>query len=129
MDVAAPDGIDCFFDNVGGEQFDRVMERINIGARVAICGTIGMPSHPVPTGPRINRQLLVKRARIQGFLILDHYNRFDRIIEQLASWYRTGALRYREDVTDGLEGAPAALVNLLAGRNEGKASVRVGADP
>lgn len=129
LDAAAPDGIDCFFDNVGGSQFDAVLERINVGARIAICGTIGMPSFPLPTGPRPNRQLLVKRARIEGFLILDHYDRFAAIVEKLAGWYRAGHIRYREDVTEGIEGAADALVRLLAGRNTGKALVRVGADP
>lgn len=129
LDAAVPDGIDCFFDNVGGAQFDAVLERINVGARIAICGTIGMPSFPPPTGPRPNRQLLVKRARMQGFLILDHYDRFETIIAELAQWYRDGRINFREDVTDGLEHAAAALVRLLAGQNTGKALVRVGEDP
>lgn len=129
LDAACPDGVDCFFDNVGAEQFDRVLERINVGARIAICGTIGMPSFPLPVGPRPNRQLLIKRARMQGFLILDHYARYAQIIDRLADWHRARPFRWREDVTDGLENAGAALVRLLAGRNTGKALVRVGDDP
>lgn len=129
LDAACPDGIDCFFDNVGGEQFDGVLDRINIGARIAICGTIGMPSFPLPTGPRPNRQLLIKRARMQGFLILDHYDRYTDIVARLTAWHRDRPFRWREDVTDGLENAGAALVRLLAGRNTGKALVRVGPDP
>lgn len=129
LDAGAPDGIDCFFDNVGGSQFDAVLERINVGARIAICGTIGMPSFPLPTGPRPNRQLLVKRARMEGFLILDHYDRFKVIVEELSGWYRAGHIRYREDVTVGLDNAADALVRLLTGQNTGKALVRVGADP
>jgi len=129
LDSACPKGVDCFFDNVGAEQFDRVMERINVGARIAICGTIGMPSFPAPVGPRPNRQLLIKRARIQGFLILDHYDRYAQIIERLTEGYRAGHFRWREDVTEGLENAAGALVRLLAGANTGKALVRVGADP
>lgn len=129
LDIACPDGVDCFFDNVGAEQFDCVMNRINIGARIAICGTIGMPSFPLPVGPRPNRQLLIKRARMQGFLILDHFDRYAGIIEHLAEWYRAGRFHWREDVTDGLENAGGALVRLLAGRNTGKALVRVGVDP
>jgi len=129
LDDAAPDGVDCFFDNVGAAQFDAVLDRINTGARIAICGTIGMPSFPLPTGPRPNRQLLVKRARMQGFLILDHYDRFQTIVEELAAWYRAGHIKYREDVTVGLDNAATALVRLLSGQNTGKALVRVGADP
>jgi len=107
----------------------RVLERINVGARIAICGTIGMPSFPLPVGPRPNRQLLIKRARMQGFLILDHYVRYAAIIERLTDWYRAGHFRWREDVTEGLENARAALVRLLAGADIGKAPVRVGDDP
>ena len=129
LDAACPDGVDCFFDNVGAEQFDRVLERINVGARIAICGTIGMPSFPLPVGPRPNRQLLIKRARMQGFLILDHYDRYATIIDRLSEWHRADPFRWREDVTDGLEGAGAALVRLLSGKNAGKALVRVGVDP
>lgn len=129
LDKAAPDGIDCFFDSVGADQFDAVLERINVGARIAICGTIGMPSFPLPMGPRPNRQLLVKRARMEGFLILDHYDRFNQIVERLAGWYRDGHLKYREDVTMGLDNAAEALIRLLTGQNTGKALVRVGADP
>ncbi len=129
LDAACPDGVDCFFDNVGAEQFDRVLERINVGARIAICGTIGMPSFPLPVGPRPNRQLLIKRARMQGFLILDHYDRYATIVDRLADWHRADPFRWREDVAVGLENAGAALVRLLAGANTGKALVRVGADP
>lgn len=129
LDDAAPGGVDCFFDSVGGAQFDAVLDRINVGARIAICGTIGMPSFPLPTGPRPNRQLLVKRARVEGFLILDHYDRYADIVEKLTGWYRDGHIRYREDVTDGLGNAADALVRLLSGQNTGKALVRVGADP
>lgn len=129
LDAACPDGVDCFFDNVGAEQFDRVLERINIGARIAICGTIGMPSFPLPVGPRPNRQLLIKRARMQGFLILDHFDRYAAIIDRLTEWHRAAPFRWREDVTDGLANAGAGLVRLLAGHNTGKALVRVGADP
>ena len=129
LDKAAPDGVDCFFDSVGAAQFDAVLDRINVGARIAICGTIGMPSFPPPTGPRPNRQLLVKRARMEGFLILDHYGRYDAIIGQLTEWYRQGHFQFREDVTVGLDNAADALVRLLAGDNSGKALVRVGADP
>lgn len=126
---ACPAGVDCFFDNVGAEQFDRVMERINQSARIAICGTIGMPSFPLPIGPRQNRQLLIKRARMQGFLILDHFDRYASIISRLSEWYRAGHFRYREDVTNGIENAAGALVRLLAGENTGKALVKVGKDP
>ncbi|MDG2286995.1 MAG: NADP-dependent oxidoreductase, partial [Alphaproteobacteria bacterium] len=123
---ASPDGIDCCFDNVGGTQLDAVLEHINIGARIAICGTIGMPSFPVPEGPRMNRALLVNRARVQGFLVLDHFDRYTEIITEMTEWYRAGQLADREDVAEGLDAAPGALQRLLNGENTGKQIVRVG---
>jgi NADPH-dependent curcumin reductase CurA len=126
--AAAPDGIDCCFDNVGGTQLDAVLEHINVGARIAICGTIGMPSFPIPEGPRMNRTLLVKRARIEGFLVLDHFDRYAEIIAELTGWFREGRLGHREDVAQGLDAAPAALEGLLKGRNLGKQIIRLG-DP
>lgn len=120
--AACPDGIDVYFDNVGGPTLDAVLEQINVGARIVICGTIGMDA---PTGPRVERKLLVARARMQGILVLDHLHRFDEGIRQLAVWMREGRLRYREEVVDGLGRAPAALVGLLEGRNLGKQLVRV----
>ena len=124
--AAAPDGVDCCFDNVGGTQLDAVLEHINIGARIAICGTIGMPSFPIPEGARMNRTLLVNRARIEGFLVLDHFDRFDAIIAEMTNWYREGLLKDREDVAEGLGAAPNALERLLKGENTGKQIGRVG---
>ena len=121
----APNGVDCFFDNVGGEQFDAVMENLNINARVVICGTIGMPSYPIPNGPRINRTLLVKRAKIEGLLVLDYFDRYQEIYDQLAQWFKDGKLKNKEDISDGLLTAPASLVNILNGLNLGKQLVKI----
>ena len=121
----APNGIDCFFDNVGGEQFDAVMENLNINARVVICGTIGMPSYPIPNGPRINRTLLVKRAKIEGLLVLDYFDRYQEIYDQLAQWFKDGKLKNKEDISDGLLTAPASLVKILNGLNLGKQLVKI----
>ena len=121
----APNGVDCFFDNVGGEQFDAVMENLNINARVVICGTIGMPSYPIPNGPRINRTLLVKRAKIEGLLVLDYFDRYQEIYDQLAQWFKNGKLKNKEDISDGLLTAPASLVKILKGLNLGKQLVKI----
>ena len=121
----APNGVDCFFDNVGGEQFDAVMENLNINARVVICGTIGMPSYPIPNGPRINRTLLVKRAKIEGLLVLDYFDRYQEIYDQLAQWFKDGKLKNKEDISDGLLTAPASLVKILKGLNLGKQLVKI----
>ena len=125
LNQIAPNGIDCFFDNVGGEQFDAVMENLNINARVVICGTIGMPSYPIPNGPRINRTLLVKRAKIEGLLVLDYFDRYQEIYDQLAQWFKNGKLKNKEDISDGLLTAPSSLVKILNGINLGKQLVKL----
>ena len=125
LEAACPDGIDVYFDNTGGAISDAVLELINVGARIVICGTIGIAD---PEGPRPNRHLLVKRARMEGFLVLDHFHRLPDAVARMAAWLRDGKLAYREDVTDGLEHAPAALVRLLAGENTGKMLIRVAED-
>ena len=121
----APNGIDCFFDNVGGIQFDAVMENLNVNARIVICGTIGMPSFPIPVGPRINRTLLIKRAKIEGLLVLDYLNEYQEIYNKLLKWYDEGKLVGEEDISDGLESAPASLVKILNGLNLGKQLVKL----
>jgi len=123
--VACPDGIDIFLDSVGGEMLDAVLERINIGARVAICGTISMLGNDIPLGRRIERRLLVQRALMQGYLASDHYDRADEIAREMAQWVKSGQLRYREEVASRLEDAPAALTRMLQGGNLGKTIVRV----
>ncbi len=125
---ACPDGVDVYFDNVGGAVSDAVMAHLNERARIIVCGTIGIPSDPPPPGPRYNRTLLVKRARMEGFLVLDHLDRLPEVVETLAPWVRDGRMRYLEDIVDGLENAPAALLRVLAGENKGKQLVRLHAD-
>jgi hypothetical protein len=126
---AAPHGVDVFFDNTGGEIADAVVENLNVGARMVICGTIAQPSDPTPQGPRWNRQFLIKRARMEGFLVLDHIARFGEAAAQLAEWHRAGRINSREEIVDGLENAPEALMRLLRGANKGKMMVQVGAEP
>ncbi len=133
--AAAPDGIDVYFDNTGGAISDAVMEHLAVRARVVVCGTMAIDpggataNDPPAMGPRPNRQLLVKRARMEGFLVLDHMDRAADAVAAMAGWLREGKLAYREDVTNGLEAAPEALVRLLAGENTGKMLVRVGEEP
>ena len=130
LGTACPDGIDVYFDNTGGAISDTVMGLINIGARIVVCGTAATANwDPLPTGPRIERTILVKRARIQGFLIFDYADRFEEATTRLARWIDDGRLVYREDVTDGIENAPAVLSGLYEGRNTGKALVRIRPDP
>jgi NADPH-dependent curcumin reductase CurA len=135
-DVAArlratcPDGVDVFFDNVGGEILQAVLDRINMKARVVLCGAISMYNSPVPPpGPSNYVQLIIKRARMEGFLVLDYVARFPEAQLQMASWVVDGKIQHAEDVVAGLENAPAALNRLFTGANTGKVIVKVSEEP
>jgi NADPH-dependent curcumin reductase len=96
---------------------------------MVICGTASIASwDPPPHGPRIERHVLVKRARIQGFLILDHVRRYPEALRELENWMRNGQIRYREDILDGLEQAPGAIAGLYRGENLGKRLIRIAPD-
>ena len=123
---AAPRGVDIYFDNTSGRISDAVLRHLAVGARVVICGTVSQPSwDPWPAGPRVERHLLVKRARMQGFVVLDYEHRYDEALEQLAHWVRQERLRYEEEILDGIEQAPAAIARLYRGDNMGKLLIRV----
>lgn len=128
IDRLCPRGIDIYFDNVGGATLDAVLPRLRVGGRVVICGTIANDAATPPLGPRVERPLLVARARMQGFVIMDHFDVFPEAVAELAHWLHQGRLRYREDVVDGLARAPEALLRVLQGRNKGKQIVRVAAE-
>jgi NADPH-dependent curcumin reductase CurA len=126
---ACPDGIDVYFDNTAGGISDAVLTRLNIGARVVICGTASISSwNPLPQGPRVERHLLVKRARMQGFVVFDFAERYGEARQQLAQWVRDGTIRYREDILDGIENAPGAIAGLYRGDNVGKRLIRIAED-
>ncbi len=121
-----PNGVDCYFDNTCGPISDAVMTHLAMGARITICGTASLTDwDPLPIGPRNHRQLLVARARLQGFLVLDHRERYHEAFAQLATWVREGSLTYREHILDGIDKAPAAIQMLYDGTNTGKLLVRV----
>jgi NADPH-dependent curcumin reductase len=123
---ACPAGIDVYFDNTSGRISDAVLRRINKRARIVICGTASLSSwDPWPQGPRIERHLLVKSARMQGFLVFDYEDRAEAALPVLAQWVREGRLRYREDLLDGLEAAPDAIAGLYRGDNLGKRLIRL----
>jgi NADPH-dependent curcumin reductase CurA len=131
-DVAArlretcPDGIDVFFDNVGGEILDAVLGQINLHARVALCGAISQyDTAELSPGPRNFLNLIPQRGRVEGFILLDYRDRFVDAILQLGQWVQEGRIRYAEDIVDGLENAPAAFRRLFSGENTGKLIVRV----
>jgi NADPH-dependent curcumin reductase len=129
--AACPDGIDVYFENVGGAVFDAVLPLLNNGARVPVCGVIAHYNDDAPPPgpdrlPRLQATLLARRIRMQGFIILDHYGaRFDAFAREMGGWVRVGKVRLREDRVDGLERAPDAFIGLLQGRNFGKLVVKV----
>ncbi len=125
-----PDGIDVVFENVGGDLLDASLALINLNARIALCGLIAQynAAGPVP-GPRMFHNILMKRARVQGFIILDYMARFPEALSELRGWLAEGRLKYRVDVVDGLENAPQALGKLFVGANKGKLVVKVSDDP
>ena len=123
---ACPDGVDVYFDNVGGGISETVFRRLALGARVPICGQISQYNLAEPElAPRNLGFLIVFRARLEGFLVNDYAHRFPEGLRRLGGWLAEGKLRYREDVTDGLENAPAAFMGMLRGENRGKALVRI----
>jgi NADPH-dependent curcumin reductase CurA len=123
---AAPNGVNVYFDNTSGPISDAVLRHLAVGARVVVCGTISQPSwDPWPAGPRVERHLLVKRARMQGFLVLDYEHRYDEGLEQLHRLVRQGRLNWEEEILDGIEQAPGAIARLYRGENMGKLLIRV----
>ena len=124
--AACPDGIDVYFDNTSGTISDTVMRHLRVGARVVVCGTASITQwDPLPQGPRVERHLLVKRARMQGFVVMDYRERYPQAQAALAQWVREGRIRYREDVLDGIEQAPGAIAGLYRGENLGKRLIRI----
>lgn len=131
---ACPKGIDVYFENVGGAVFDAVLPLLNTKARVPVCGLIAHYNDTaLPTGPDrlglLTRTLLVKRIKMQGFIIFDDYaHRYGEFFGEMSQWLKDGKIKFREDVVDGLENAPQAFISLLEGKNFGKLVVRVARD-
>jgi len=124
--AACPDGVNVYFDNTSGAISDAVWPRLAVGGRVVICGTASFSSwDPWPNGPRLERHLLVKRARAQGFVVFDYADRWEASVAKLADWVRAGKLRYSEDVLDGIEACPDALAGLYRGENRGTRLIRI----
>jgi len=129
LSEACPDGIDVYFENVGGAVLSAVFRLLNRGARIPLCGLISGYNATTPEpGPNL-LPLLVARATIQGFIVSDHVDRYGAALQEMAPLVRSGRLKYREDITEGLDAAVDAFIGLLEGRNFGKVLVRVSADP
>jgi NADPH-dependent curcumin reductase CurA len=127
---ACPNGIDVYFENVGGAVFEAVLPLLNDFARIPVCGLIaqynatGLPEGPNRI-PLLMRQVLSKRLRIQGFIVWDFAHRAKDFATEVGGWLKEGRIKYREDVVEGLENAPEAFIGLLRGRNFGKLLVKV----
>jgi NADPH-dependent curcumin reductase CurA len=128
LKAATPDGIDVDFENVGGEIMDAIFNRLNLHARIALCGLISgyNDSAPPPGSRETFGNLLVKRATLQGFIILDHFGKLAEVSAQLAEWIADGSLEPLETVVEGFEQLPSAINMLFDGANVGKLVVRVG---
>ena len=121
-----PDGIDCYFDNVGGEITDAIFPVLNTGGRIAVCGQISQYNlEAVERGPRFLWHLITKQARIQGFLVFSYADRYHEARPQMAQWVAEGRLRYRERIAEGIENAPKAFIEMLGGKNIGKQLVKL----
>ncbi len=121
-----PDGIDVYFDNMGGAVTDAVVRQIGTRARISLCGELSQSNLERPEmGPRWLGQLIVRQAKMQGFLVSAYAQRFPEGLEQLAAWLEEGRLKYREDVAQGLEAAPQAFIGMLRGESQGEQLVQL----
>ena len=123
--VTCPDGIDVYFDNVGGQILNDCLARLAMKARVVLCGAISQYNEDRPVGPDNYLNLIIKRARMEGFLILDYLDRFPEAQVRMAGWVMEGKIHHREHLVDGLEHAGEALNLLFSGGNTGKVIVRL----
>jgi NADPH-dependent curcumin reductase CurA len=125
ISTACPEGVDVYFDNVGGEILDAALMCLNKFARVAVCGWISTYNTPDAPGPVNLWQLVAQSVTIRGFVILDYLDRFPEGIAQLAEWVMAGKLQFREEVVDGLDNVLPTFLKLFDGSNEGKLLIRI----
>jgi len=121
-----PEGIDLYFDNVGGEISDGVMYLINDQARIVLCRQIALYNESrIATGLRLLSQLIVHRARMEGFIVYDYFRKFVQARQELSGWIKAGTLQYPETITEGFDRIPEAFLGLFHGENTGKQLVRI----
>ena len=125
--AAAPKGIDVYFDNVGGDVLEAALFNMNTNGRIACCGAVSQyDGAPSPTGPRgVPGLIVVKRLTMQGFIVMDFEDQREQAMADLQRWVKSGQLKVQEDIINGLENTPQALIGLLAGENRGKRMVKV----
>jgi NADPH-dependent curcumin reductase CurA len=123
-----PKGLDVFFDNVGGDVLEAALGNLAWHARIVLCGAISNYNADEPRGPRNYMNLLVRRSRMEGFVVFDYFARTDEAMAELVPMLADGTLQHREDIRDGLERAPEALVDLYTGANTGKLLVKIASE-
>jgi hypothetical protein len=124
-----PKRIDVLFENVGGEVFEASLDHLALRARIALCGGISQYNETAPQGPRNFMNLVIQRARLEGFIVLDYAPRFAEGVKQLAAWVADGKIVHQEDLQHGLEHAPKTLLRLFQGRNTGKQLLQIAEPP
>lgn len=128
LKIHCPNGVDIYFDNVGGAILDTVLTRINLKARIIICGAISQYNNTTPVqGPANYLSLLVNRARMEGIVVFDYADRYHQGVTQMAAWMQAGTFHSREDIVNGLENFPQTLLMLFEGKNFGKLILQVAA--
>ena len=125
LKAAAPNGIDCYFENVGGEILDAVLRRMNPFSRIAVCGLISQYNATEPYGVKTFQSILTNRIKVQGFIVSDRMELWAKALPELIGWVAGGKIKYRETVAHGLENAPKAFIGLLKGENFGKQLVKL----
>lgn len=125
LQAACPNGVDVYFENVGGAVLAAVLRLVNVRARIPLCGLIAQYNATGPVSGPDWRPLLTGRVRVQGFIVSDHQDRMADFLAECGQWYREGRLKYREDVMQGLEAAPRAFIGMLRGENFGKLVVKL----
>lgn len=124
--TAAPDGVDIYFDNVGGEISDAVLANINKFGRVPVCGAISLYNETkIPMGPRVQPILVENSVLMQGFIVSNYVDQFPLAIQKLATWLQEGKLTYTETIVEGFDQIPQAFIDLFEGKNEGKMIVKI----
>ncbi len=125
LKAAVPNGVDCYFENVGGEILDAVLRRTNAFSRIAVCGLISQYNATEAYGVKTFQAILTNRIKVQGFIVSDRLQLWPQAMGDLAGWVAAGKLKYRETVAQGLETAPKAFIGLLKGQNFGKQLVKL----
>jgi NADPH-dependent curcumin reductase CurA len=123
--AAAPKGIDCYFENVGGEILDAVLKQMNAFSRIAVCGLISQYNATEAYGVKTFQSILMNRIKVQGFIVSDRMELWAKALPELIGWVAGGKIKYRETVAQGLENAPKAFIGLLKGENFGKQLVKL----